>query len=303
MKFWLSLVSTLELDQLLEIARFAEEVGFHGITVADHLVMSTRIESKYPYTEDGSIWWPDDTPWLDPWITLTAMGAVTQRIQLASNIYLAALRDPFTAAKSVSTAAVLTNNRVVCGVSVGWIKEEYDLVNVDFASRGRRMDELIAVMRQLWSGREVNHTGEFFDMKHAIMCPPPSAPVRVWSGGGSKPALRRAALNDGWLGLPMTLAQLRPVVQSLHGIRREAGLPVDNFDICFALAEPMTPAVADDLRELGVNNLLAIAPWMPSPWDVARCVDEGDDIRKLDVKKKAMERFANTMLRQYGSAV
>lgn len=299
MKFWLSLVSTLELDQLLELARFAEEVGFHGITVADHLVMSTRIESKYPYTEDGAIWWPDDTPWLDPWITLGAMGAVTSKIQLASNIYLAALRDPFTAAKSVSTAAVLTNDRVVCGVSVGWIKEEYDLVNVDFASRGKRMDELIAVMRKLWSGREVNHHGEFFHMEHAIMCPAPKRPVRVWSGGGSKPALKRAALNDGWLGLPMTLAQLRPVVQTLHGIRREAGLSLDDFDICFALAEPMTPAIADELRELRVHNLLAIAPWMPSPWDVVRCVDEGDDIRRLDVKKKAMERFANTMLRQY----
>jgi probable F420-dependent oxidoreductase len=300
MKFWLSLVSTLELDQLLEIARFAEEVGFHGITVADHLVMSTRIESKYPYTEDGAIWWPDDTPWLDPWVTLGAMGAVTKNIRLASNIYLAALRDPFTAAKAVSTAAVLSDNRVVCGVSVGWIKEEYDLMNVEFASRGKRMDELIAVMRKLWTGEEVNHRGDFFEFERAIMCPAPRRGIPVWSGGGSKPALRRAALNDGWLGLPMTLTQLKPVVATLQGIRREAELPLDDFDICFALAEPMTPAIADELRGLGAHNMLAIAPWMPSPWDVVRCVDEGDDIRKLDVKKKALERFANTLLKQYG---
>jgi probable F420-dependent oxidoreductase len=299
MKFWLSLVSTLELDQMLELARFAEEVGFHGITVADHLVMSTRIESKYPYTEDGAIWWPDDTPWLDPWVTLSAMGAVTKNIKLASNIYLAALRDPFTAAKAVSTAAVLTNDRVVCGVSVGWIKEEYDLMNVEFATRGKRMDELIAVMRKLWTGKEVNHRGDFFDFERAIMCPAPRAPIPVWSGGGSKPALRRAALNDGWLGLPMTLAQLKPVAHTLKEIRRDAGLSPDNFDICFALAEPLTPAIADELRELRVNNMLAIAPWMPSPWDVTRCVDEGDDIRKLDVKKKALERYANSMLKNY----
>ncbi len=299
MKFWLSLVSTLELDQMLELARFAEEVGFHGITVADHLVMSTRIESKYPYTEDGEIWWPDDTPWLDPWITLTAMGAVTKQLKLASNIYLAALRDPFTAAKAVSTAAVLTQDRVVCGVSVGWIKEEYDLMNVDFAKRGKRMDELIAVMRKLWTGGEVNHRGEFFDFERAIMCPAPKAAVKIWSGGGSKPALRRAALNDGWLGLPMTLAQLRPVVQTLREIREGAGLSLNNFDICFALAEPLTATIAAELDSLGVHNMLAIAPWMPSPWDVTRCVDEGDDVRKLDVKKKALERYANTVLKHF----
>lgn len=299
MKFWLSLVSTLETDQMLEIARFAEEIGFHGITVADHLVMSTRIESKYPYTPDGEIWWPDDTPWLDPWITLTAMGSVTRRIKLASNIFLAALRDPFTAAKQVSTAAVLTGDRVVCGVSVGWIKEEYDLMNVDFPTRGKRMDELIEVMRKLWTGAEVNHQGRFFDFEHAIMCPPPKQRIPVWCGGGSAPAIRRAALNDGWLGLPMTAAQLKPVVDTLHGIRREAGLPVEGYDVCFALAEPMTPAVADDLRGMGADNALVIAPWMPSPWDIQRWIDDGDDIGRLDVKKKALERYAEKVIRHF----
>jgi alkanesulfonate monooxygenase SsuD/methylene tetrahydromethanopterin reductase-like flavin-dependent oxidoreductase (luciferase family) len=107
MRFWLSLVTNTEPDQLPAIARHAEEVGFHGVTVPDHLVMSTRIESKYPYTEDGKIWWPDDLPWLDPWVALSAMGAVTSRLKLATNIYLAGLRDPFTPAKAVSSAAAI----------------------------------------------------------------------------------------------------------------------------------------------------------------------------------------------------
>ena len=77
MRFWLSLVTNTEPEQLPAIARHAEEVGFHGVTVPDHLVMSTRIESKYPYTEDGRIWWPDDMPWLDPWVALSAIGGAT----------------------------------------------------------------------------------------------------------------------------------------------------------------------------------------------------------------------------------
>lgn len=299
MKFWLSLVSNMEYEQLLEIAKFAEEVGFHGITMADHLVMPTHFDSKYPYTEDGKIWWPEDTPWLDPWIALTAMGAVTSRLQFATNIYLAALRDPFTAAKLVSTAAALTQDRVVCGVSVGWIKEEYDLVGVDFASRGRRMDDLIAAMRKLWTGKPCNHHGEFFNFDNAIMCPAPKKPMRVWSGGGSKPALRRAALNDGWLGLPMNMTQLRTVVDSMHAIRRENGLPIDSFDVCASIAEPLTQGMVDEMHAMNVDNMVMISPWLMTPWGEVRWLDDGDDLRKLDVKKKGLERFANAVIQKY----
>jgi probable F420-dependent oxidoreductase len=298
MKFWLSLVSVMEVDQLVEIARFAEEVGFHGITMADHLVMPAKIESKYPYTEDGAVFWPEDTPWPDPWITLTAMGMVTTKLRLMSNIYLAALRDPFTAAKAISTSSVLTGGRVACGLSAGWIKEEYDLAKVDFASRGRRLDELIAAMRALWSGKVVSHCGEFFDFE-AIMCPPPSAPVPIWCGGGSKPAIRRAAMNDGWLPLAMTLDQMREASAAIYGIRSQAGLPRDGFTICHVPAEPLTEPVVDGLRRIGIDDIVAIGPWLSTPWDVENWTDPGDDIRNIAFKKKAMVRFAEKVVRKY----
>lgn len=299
MKFWLSLVSVMEVDQLVEIARFAEEVGFHGITMADHLVMPAKIESKYPYTEDGAVFWPQDTPWPDPWITLTAMGTVTTKLRLMSNIYLAALRDPFTAAKSVSTASVLTGGRVACGLSAGWIKEEYDLAHVDFATRGRRLDELIAAMRKLWTGRVVSHKGEFFDFE-AIMCPPPAAPIPVWCGGGSKPAMRRAALNDGWLPLAMTLAQMQEAAAEVRGMRAKAGLPASGFTICYVPAEPLSQTLVDGLKRIDIEDTVAIGPWLSTPWDIQKWTDEGDDIRRLDVKKKAIGRFAETVLAKFG---
>ena len=106
MKHWISLVNVPEVDQYIELARFAEELGFYGISVADHLVMPTKItESKYPYTPDGNMWWPEDTPWPDPFVTLTALGVATTKLRLATNIYLAALRDPFTAARAVSMSS------------------------------------------------------------------------------------------------------------------------------------------------------------------------------------------------------
>lgn len=297
MRFWLSVVAIRELDQLAEIARQAERLGFHGLMLGDHLVMPPRIESRYPYTPDGKLFLPLDMPWPDPWATFAYLGAVTQRLHFASNIYLAALRDPFTAAKSVATAAVLTGGRVVCGVSVGWLREEYDLAGVDFGSRGRRLDETLAAMRRLWTGEVVCHDGEFFRFE-AIQCPAPPTRIRIWCGGDAPPAMRRAARNDGWLPLPMTLAQTEDAVRRLRGMRREAGLPDEGLDIVLPLAEPVTQAGVDRLRDLGVHDLVVIAPWLPSPWDVQPWLDPGDDSSRLEVKCKALERYAASVVQK-----
>lgn len=295
MKLWLSLTTIPETDQYLELAREAEALGFHGLTLADHLVFPTQYESKYPYTSDGEFWIPSDTPWPDPWITMTAMAAVTKTLQFATNIYLAALRDPFTVARSVGTAAVLSNNRMTCGVSVGWLKEEYDIVGIDFTTRGRRMDELLAVVRRLLTGQEVNYQGEFFTIRNAIMHPAPSRPVKIWSGGAAKAALRRAASQDGWLGLPLSRETAKPLCDQLLAFRREMKKPVEGFDIAIASLEPYSEEVLHDYRDMGVTQLMVMPPWMPSPWGESSYLDKGDDIRELAVKVKALRRFAENV--------
>ena len=300
MKYWLTLVQVPESEQLVDIARFAEEVGFHGISVADHLVMPTRIESRYPYTEDGEIFWPLDAPWPDPWVTLGAMASVTRELRLATNIYLAGLRDPFTAAKAAATAAVLSGNRVVCGLAAGWIAEEYALAGIDFASRGRRLDEQIEVMRKLWTGREVEHHGEFFDIEHALLCPAPTEAIPIYVGGASPPALRRAARADGWFGVPMATEQMAPFVQTLRGEREAAGLAWDGYEVSISLAEPQTEANTAALEELGIGSLCVIAPWVPSPWGSTPWYDAQADPGRLEAKQFAMERFAKHVIHAFG---
>ena len=300
MRYLLTLVQVPESDQLVELARFAEQVGFYGISVADHLVMPTQIESRYPYTEDGEIFWPLDSPWPDPWVTLGAMSSVTSELRLATNIYLAALRDPFTAAKAAATAAVLSGNRVVCGVAAGWIAEEYALAGIDFASRGRRLDEHIELMRKLWTGREVEHHGEFFDIEHALLCPAPSEPIPIWAGGGSPPALRRAARQDGWFGVPMAKEQMVPCLQTLRSERKAAGLAWQGFEVSITLAEPQTPENTAELEALGVGSLCVIAPWVPSPWGSTSWFDEKADPGKLESKQFAMQRFAESVIHKFG---
>jgi probable F420-dependent oxidoreductase len=296
MKHWISLVNVPEVDQYVELARHAEEVGYYGITIADHLVMPTRIEeSKYPYTPDGKMWWPEDTPWPDPWVTLTALGVATEKLHLATNIYLAALRDPFTAARAVAAASVFTEGRIHCGVSVGWIKEEYDLLGIDFRTRGRRLDETIAIMRKLWSGKSVDHAGEFFSFENALMSPAPPTPIPILSGGASKAALRRAASNDGWLGVPMMADQLIETAQGLYAMREEMGKQDEPFDVCCSLIQPLTKELEARLEALGADNNMVL-PWVVTPWGRAPWLHDGEDPADLDVKKRAMERFANKVI-------
>jgi probable F420-dependent oxidoreductase len=295
-RFWLSLVSVRESEQLPEIARFAEELGFHGLMVGDHLAWPAHIETPYPYSPDGKLFVPPDTPWPDPWVLFAHLGAITRKLEFASNIYLAALRDPFTAAKAVATAALLTQDRIVCGVSAGWLKEEYDMAGVDFAARGRRLDEVLAVMRKLWSGRMVKHEGEFFRFE-GISCPAPSRPVPIWCGGDAPAAMRRAARNDGWLPLPMTVAQAKSAVTNLRALRKAEGREPQTLRVGLPIAEPLTRAALDALRDLGLADIVVIAPWLPSPWEIESFVDAGADISQLAVKQQALERYAQRVMR------
>lgn len=296
MKHWISLVNVPEIDQYVDLARHAEELGYYGITIADHLVMPTgELESRYPYTPDGRMWWPEDTPWPDPWVTLTALGVATKELRLATNIYLAALRDPFTAARAVAAASVFTGGRIRCGVSVGWIKEEYDLLGVDFRTRGRRLDETIEVMRKLWTGKSVDHKGEFFEFQNALMSPAPAEPIPIWSGGASKAALRRAAANDGWLGVPMMADALIATIEGFREQREALGKADDPFDVCCSLIQPLTPELEGQLEALGADNNMVL-PWVVTPWGRAPWLKDDEDPAELDTKKRAMERFAKKVV-------
>jgi alkanesulfonate monooxygenase SsuD/methylene tetrahydromethanopterin reductase-like flavin-dependent oxidoreductase (luciferase family) len=265
--------------------------------VGDHLIWPAHIATRYPYSPDGKIFVPPDTPWPDPWVLFAHLGALCPRLHFASNIYLAALRDPFTVAKSVATAAALTQGRIVCGVSAGWLKEEYEIAAVDFASRGSRLDEALTVVRKLWSGQVVQHAGERFRFE-GIMCPAPPAPLRIWCGGGAPAAMRRAAHHDGWLPLPMTVAQTRTALTELGTMRRAAGRAEQPFEVGLPLAEPVTQATVDAVRALGIGDLVVIAPWLPSPWDTVTWLDAGDDMSRLETKHKALERYAAAVLRK-----
>ncbi|MAE69143.1 MAG: LLM class F420-dependent oxidoreductase, partial [Gemmatimonadetes bacterium] len=159
MKFWQSLALT-EMDELITLSKIAEEVGFAGITISDHLVTPKVLHTRYPYTEDGRPMWESDDPFPDPWVMIAAMAQETTRIRFMPFVYVLPMRDPFSVAKLLSSTSVLSGERVVFGAGTGWMEEEFAFVERDFRKRGRRADEMFEVIAKLLSGKTVDHDGE-----------------------------------------------------------------------------------------------------------------------------------------------
>jgi probable F420-dependent oxidoreductase len=286
MKFWQS-VSFTETDQLTELARIAEEVGFDGILASDHLFYPEKLESAYPYSEDGHPGFTPDTPWPEPFAAIAAMSAVTRRIRFATMVYILPLRHPLVAAKAAATVAELSGGRLVLGVGAGWMKEEFDALGVDFATRGRRTDEMIEVLRALWAGGMVEHHGRDYDFERLQLCPAPAQPIPIYVGGVSPAALRRAArLGDGWLGSGNDPAEVPAILERLRALRREAGRESQPFDAVVPLTTVPGPDELRRLEDLGVTSTVSY----PLSFTL------GTPTSTLEAKRAALEAYAENVI-------
>ena len=258
MRFWQSIAFT-EADQLLEVAKICDEVGFDGVMMSDHLFHFEHLQSRYPYSADGKPpWFSPETVWPECWSTFAAMAAVTQRIRFITNVYILPLRNPIEVAKVTSSVAVFFEGRLTLGAGAGWMKEEFDVLGVDFETRGKRFDECIEVLRQLWSGDMVEHHGRFFDFPRMRMWPVPRAPIPIYIGGMTPAALRRAArLGDGWLGAGQTPEQALETVRQLQQLRTQAGRSSEPFDIVAPLTVPPQLDTLKRMRDAGVGGAVS----------------------------------------------
>jgi probable F420-dependent oxidoreductase len=290
MNFW-QVVTFLETEQLVDLARQAEEVGFHGILTGDHLVQPRQLGSDYPYTDTGEPIFPMDTHWPDTWCAISAMAAVTSRIQFSNAIYLAPMRDLFTVAKLVSTAAAIAGGRVALGIGVGWMREEYACTGQDFTTRGRRLDEMIPVLRDLWTGEWVEHHGTYYDFEPLLIAPAAPGPIPIWYGGNSDVAYRRATHEcDGWInGTFPTPDDLVAQAAHVSAERRAAGKPTEGFEIISAVDAPIDAPLCRRLEDAGVTGII-VAPW------ISTGVTFDNHRSPIEQKRAAMEAFAESVI-------
>ncbi|MAG31172.1 MAG: LLM class F420-dependent oxidoreductase [Deltaproteobacteria bacterium] len=288
MKFWQS-VTCAETEQLCDIARFAEDLGFWGLVGADHALYPKRMSPSYPYSESGLPPQTAESEYPDMWTSFAAMAAVTTNVKFVCGVYVLPVRNPIEVAKQAATLAILSQGRFVLGVGSGWMREEFDIYGIDFASRGRRMDEMIEVMQGLWTGEFFEYPGEFFDFDPIVIRPVSSWPIPIYFGGAAPVALRRAArVGDGWLNTGNTPEEVPAVLAELARLREQAGRADLAFDTLIGVYADPDVDLFRRLEDAGMTSGIHLPFWLAF-----------DGPSTLDQKKKLMEEFAERILRHF----
>ncbi|MEM7252247.1 MAG: LLM class F420-dependent oxidoreductase [Pseudomonadota bacterium] len=174
----------------------AENAGFDTVFCIEHVVIPSEYESVYPYGADGRFPGGPSAVLPDPLIWMTYAAAHTQRIHFMTGVMILPLRNPLVLAKQLATMDVMSSGRMELGIGVGWLREEFDALGIEFSRRGRRTDEHIKAMRAVWSQDDVAFDGEFVSFRGVNVNPKPARPIPIAVGGHS----RRAAERAGQLG-------------------------------------------------------------------------------------------------------
>jgi probable F420-dependent oxidoreductase len=241
-------------DEIVALAPEIERLGFDGITLGDHVFIAGT-PGSFPYSADGRPPFAPDAPWPDPFVVMGALATVTERIRFMTTVVILPLRHPLLVAKAVAAAARISRGRVLLGVGVGWQREEYEALRVDFTKRGAIADEAIAVLRKLWQPGPVEHHGPFFSFGPLHLEPQPP-PVPIIVGGRSEAARRRAVrLGDGYV-LP---APSSHYVASVRGLLAERGRTEEEFQI---IVPSVMPSASELERILDLHaSIVSITPW------------------------------------------
>lgn len=291
MKFTLSSAMS-PVDELTELAKTAEEYGYHAIAMPDSLFYSETVSADYPYTPDGSRMWNADTPWVDPLVGAAAMATATSTLRFYTSVLKLGSRNPVLLARQIGSVAALSGNRFGLGVGVGWAPEEFRFCGTEYAGRGPRTTEAIEVLKLILGGGMVSHQGKYFEFDKLQMSPAPSEPVPIYVGGHSEPALRRAAKHgDGWASAMMTLADLEKTINRLAELRREYGRQDTPFEIQGVCVDRFGVDGYRAQQDIGVTDAIVV-PWM----FYGTGFDGG-----LTAKKDGIKRFADEVISQVRS--
>lgn len=238
----------------VELVQAGEAAGFESAWTVEHTVVPAGYESTYPYSPDGKMAGGiDDFPLPDPLIWMSYVAAATHEIKLATGILILPQHNPVITAKQVATLDHMSGGRVLLGIGVGWLKEEFEAIGASFADRGARTDEYVAAMRTLWSQASPSFEGDFVTFRNAYCQPQPiNGTVPVIVGGHSQAAARRAGrLGDGFF-------PARGASADLIGLAKQSAEEAGRDPAALEITTSMPESLADlaDLAAIGVDRVL-----------------------------------------------
>ena len=277
-------------DFYLPLAIAAEEAGFDTFTLPDSICYPEVSDSRYPYNGTGDREFLDGVPFLEPFSVIPAMGAVTTRLRFTTSVMKLAIRQPVVVAKSVASVAVLTQNRFGFGVGISPWPDDFAATQIPWEGRGKRMDEMIDIVKGLMSGEYFSYEGEVFQLDSIKICPAPTEPVPILIGGHAKPALRRAArVADGFIHAGGSFDALASCIAEIEGHRKEYGREHLPFEYQSMSGEAFSPDGVRRLEDIGVQEAIVA---FRNPYDAE------PDTQTLDEKIGALRWFADNVIQK-----
>ena len=240
-------------EALLTFCREAEARNIASLWVSDHVIFPRTASGQYP---GGRFPFQPDVAYLEPVAVLTAAAIATERARLGASVFILGHRHPVVMAKMLTTIDALSKGRLICGVGVGWWKEELEMLGAPFHARGRQADEMLRVFKALWTEDNPNFQGEFYKIQNLGFAPKPKPLPPIWVGGDSPGAFKRVVtLGDGWHATSKTPTQFAEALGRLKTAADKAGRRLETIELSlrFALTDDLLgkgpQAVVDLLGE------------------------------------------------------
>ena len=242
-----------------EFAQSAESVGLDSLWMGEHVVLFDKTEFPYPGSATGKLPVPEGGGMLDTVATFGYLAACTKTLRFGTGITLLPQRNPLYTAKEFTTLDWLTQGRIDFGIGVGWCKEEVTACGYNFNDRGKRCDEILQMMKQLWTEPVAEFHGEFYDLNPCRMDPKPvqKPHIPIIVGGHSSAGFRRAAkYGNGWYGFQMDLEATAQATLKLDAALAKEGRNRDDFQFVITPPYQVTADMAKGYEDLGVDQLI-----------------------------------------------
>ena len=276
----------------IPLAKAAESAGFDNFVIPDSICFpETPSKSTYPYNETGKGDFLDGVPFLEPFTLIPVLASHTSSLRFTTQVMKLPIRQPVLVAKQLSSVAVISNNRFTFGVGLSpWI-EDFEVTQSQWSGRGKRMDEMIEIIRGLLKGDYFSYEGEFYKLPSIKICPVPSLKIPLLMGGHSEPALKRAArFLDGCTSAGLEIDETERIINRINELRSEYGTKDKEFYNLSMGPECYSLEGVSKLNSIGVNECAV---------GFRDSYAGGKDDRTLDGMLAEIDFYSRTVIKQY----
>jgi probable F420-dependent oxidoreductase len=277
--------------EYLPLAVAAQEAGFDTFTFPDSICYPKEGSDVYPYNADGTRDFLDGVPFLEPFVAIPYLAARCETLRFTTSVVKLAIRQPLIVAKQLSSLGVMLGDRFGFGVGISPWPEDFEVCQIPWEKRGKRMDEMMEIINGLMSGEYFGYEGEIFRIPPVKLCPVPEHRIPMLVGGHARPALRRAArLGDGWISAGSSLEELQAMIGEIEGFRRKFERTEAPFEYHAMTEAAYTPEGLANLEAAGVTEVIIA---FRNPYDGT------PDTQSVEEKMGMINWYADNVMRPY----